>query len=276
MYRLSIAHHLVANDAENCLQFVLSRVHRERCLEIVGNLTEKYPKNANYQFGLFMNRFMSTQGAMSEDDYLAWLLGARKHLLSAIYLAPNNPDYEDADAAICYRIAYVDLAKSAEWLELAIRKSIDLGSKHPDKPHYFKHAINGHQAIAQNAIKASDWVKACQHCVDALAIIETHFRKSHDTADIQSANVTTLDLYAQALENIDIPKAIEVYDQYAEATTGLEKLEAKFHAYQMRRAGAFVRQAKLHNQRSSEAISKKGGYTRSGLRSISLVRETES
>ena len=255
-HRLSIAHHLVANDALNCNQFELASFHRQRCLEIVGVLAVQHPTNANYQFDLFTNQFKIPQDDTSDSDYLARLLKAREHLHSAISLAPNNPDYEDADAAMCFTLAFTDSAKSGEWIELAIRKSFELGGKHPDKPHYFKYAIAGHQAIAQNAIKASDWAKACRHCVDALAIIETYFRKSHDNADIQTANVTTLDLYAQAMENVDIPQAIAVYDQYAEATTGLEKLEAKFQAYQMRRAGAFVSQAKLHYQQGDVATSK--------------------
>jgi serine/threonine protein kinase len=243
--RLSIAHHLVANDALNCYQFELASFHRERCLELLGELAERHPKNAKYQFYIFSNQLLSAQGSMSNAEYLAWLFRAREHLHSAMSLAPNNPDYEDADAALCHKLAFVDSKNSEEWLNRSIRNSAELGRRFPDKPHYFKHAISGHNAMAQIAIKATEWEKARQHCADALAIIDAHYRKSHDNADILTAYVTTFEFYAQALENTDIPKAIEVYDQFAVEAAKLEVLDLKYKFYRMLRASARLSQAKL-------------------------------
>jgi hypothetical protein len=256
MYRLSVAHHLVANDAENCHQFELASFHRKCCLAIVEPLAKKYPTNAKYQFDLFTNRFLTSHGDTPSDDYLGWLLEAREHLQCAMSLEPDNPDYEDADAAICFRLGFFDSAKSREWIELAIRKSMALGKKHPDKPHYFKHAIGGHHAISQNDIREKKWDSACEHCAIALEIIENHFRKSHDVADIQTAYVTTLDYYAQALEHMDIERAIEVYEQYAIASAEVEKLETKYEFYQLNRALAYLSQAKLLHRLGHLATSK--------------------
>lgn len=253
MNRLNIAHHLVANDAENCQQFELSSIHRSRCLEILGDLAEKYPKSAKYQFYLFSNRLLRAQGSMLNDDYLAWLVQTREHLRSAISLAPNNPDYEDADAAICYKLAFFDSKKSGEWLELAIHKSNELGSRHPDKPHYFKHAISGHNTIAQNALKTGQWAEACGHCESAMELIDNHFRKSQDNADIHTAILHTLESHARALEHIDIPKAIAVYDQFITAAERFETLEKKYDFYRLLRADAHLSQAKLHHQLGDSA-----------------------
>ncbi len=98
MYRLSISHHYVANDAFNCQQFELSTFHRRRCLEIVGALAEKYPDNGKYRFDIFMNRFLMRNSNMSSEENLAWLVKTREYLSSAIRLSSYNPDYEDADA----------------------------------------------------------------------------------------------------------------------------------------------------------------------------------
>jgi tetratricopeptide (TPR) repeat protein len=190
---------------------------------------------------------------MSNDDYLAWLMQTREHLHSAISLAPNNPDYEDADAAICYKLAYFDSKKSEEWLQLAIRKSFELGSKHPDRPHYFKHAIFGHNAIAQNAVKAGQWAEACEHCERAMKLIDNHFRTSQNNADIHSAILATLEFHARALEHLDIPKAIAVYEQFITAAEKFEKLEKKYEFYRMLRADAHLSQAKLHHQLGDSA-----------------------
>ena len=67
MRRLSIAHHLVANDALNCQQFEMASFHRKSCLEIVEKLAEQHPAKGHYQFDLFMNRFQTPEGSMSAE-----------------------------------------------------------------------------------------------------------------------------------------------------------------------------------------------------------------
>ena len=193
---------------------------------------------------------------MSNDAYLAWQLKGREHLLAAISLLPYNPDFVDADAATCSLLAYFDPRNSAEWLELSIRKSMDVGNKHPDKPHYFKHAINGLNTLAKIAVKAGQWAEASDHCERAMELIGNHYRKSRDNADIQTVIVATLENHAQALEHYDIPKAIAVYDQFIAASENFEMLEKKYEFYRMRRADAHLSQAKLHHQLGDIATSK--------------------
>ena len=169
-------------------------------------------------------------------------------MLSAISLLPYNPDFLDADAAICDLLAYLDPRKSGEWLERSIRSSMDVGSKHPNKPHYFKYAIKGHNTLAKIAVKAGQWAEACDHCERAMQLIDNHFRKSLDNADIHTAIVATLELHARALEDLDIPKAIAVYDQFIKEAEDFEKLEKKYESYRILRADAYLSQAKLHHQ----------------------------
>ena len=256
MHRLSFAHHFVANDALNCQQFDLASFHRKSCLDIVEKLAEQHPTNGHYQFDLFMNRFQTLQGTMSDEEFLAWQLTAREHLLSAISLLPYNPDFVDADAAICNLLADLDPRKSGEWLERSIRISSDVGNKHPDKPHYFKYAISGLNALAKNATKAGQWAEASEHCERAMELINNHFRKSHDNADIQTAILLTIEVHARALEHLDIPKAIAVYDQFITAAEKLEKLEKKYEFYRILRADAHLSQAKLHHQLGDLATCK--------------------
>jgi serine/threonine protein kinase len=252
MYRLSVAHHFVANDALNCQQFELASFHRNRCLEIVGDLAKKDPNNGNYEFDLFMNRFLTRTENTSDAEKLAWLIKTREHLQSAIRLSAYNPDYEEADAGICVEIGHLTYEcgqeGAREWCLLAIGKMPDLGQKYPDRPHYYKHALGGHNEIARIDIVEHKWESACDHCVQALDLIEKHFRKSKDLVDIYSYTLTTLRCYAHALEPLDKLKAIGVYDQYITKSMEMEKQENRFQFYQMYRAGAFSKQAKLQYQ----------------------------
>lgn len=259
MYRLSISHHYVANDAFNCQQFELSSFHRVRCLEIVGRLAEKDPKNSDYQFDIFMNRFLTQSSQMSSEEYLAWLIQTREYLQSAIKLSSYNPDYEEADAATCVTIGHAvfecDRGNPREWFAIAIDKLPELAKRYPDRPKYYKHAISGHQGMARVDLDDQNWDSASKHCEQALELIEKHFRKSKDVADILFHSLTTLEYYAVALEHMDKVKAIEIYGQYIAISTELENREPQFQFYQMRRARAFLSQAKLHHQLGEMASS---------------------
>ena len=259
MYKLSISHHYVANDALNCQQFELASFHRNRCLEIVGALAEKDPKNGDYQFDLYMNRFQTRTDKMSSEEYLTWLVRTREHLQSAISLSPYNPDYEEADAGTCVRIGHAMLecgqGTPRDWFAIAIGKSPVLAKKYPERPHYYKHAISGHHGMARVDRLEQKWESACQHCVQALDLIEKHFRTSNDVADILFYTLTTLEYYSNALEHVDKAKAIEVYDQYIAVSMEIEELEPRFQFYQIRRAKAILGQAKLHHQLGDMASS---------------------
>lgn len=254
-YRLSFAHHYIANDALNCQDFELASIHRERCLEIVEKLAAQNPKNGHYQFDLFMNRLKTQKGKMSDEAYLAWQLKAREHLLAAISLLPYNPDFVDADAAICYQLAFLDPIHSGEWVGNAIRLSSEIGIKYPEKPHYFKYAIAGLNMLAREAVKASKWVEACKHAEEALDLIDKHYRKSHSNADIETAIIEALQYQAQALGHLDIAKALKIYDQLIVATGALEKRDKKYEFYRMNVADAHLSQAKLHYQIGDRSTS---------------------
>jgi tetratricopeptide (TPR) repeat protein len=193
---------------------------------------------------------------ISNEEKLSWLIRTREHLQSAIRLSPYNPDYEVADAAICYQLAFHDPLKSREWLERCVRISLDVGTQHPDKPHYYKQAIHGLGTLAESEFKAGKWTEACKFCEEAMKLIENHFRKSKDIADIHHYTLTTLDYYCQALGHLDKVKAIEVYDQYIAESLQIEKIEPQYQFYQIRRAGAYLGQAKLHHQLGDTVASK--------------------
>lgn len=260
MYRLSISHHYVANDAFNCRQFDLAASHRSRCLEIIGALAEKDPTNADYQFDLFMNRFLTKRETPSDTDHVAWLLKTREYLQKAIALSPSNPDYEDCDGAICLTIgnAMLDggLGTPRDWYTIAINKLPVLAQKNPEKPHYYKHVIGGHLGMAKLDLREKRWESARNHCEQAMELIESHFSKTNDVADIHVVTLNALRLYADCLSNLDQSKAIEIYSRYIERTFEIEKLESRFDFYRILRAESLLSQAKIHRELGDNASSK--------------------
>ena len=148
------------------------------------------------------------------------------------------------------------LGTPRDWYTIAINKLPVLAQKNPEKPHYYKHVIGGHLGMAKLDLREKRWESARNHCEQAMELIESHFSKTNDVADIHVVTLNALRLYADCLSNLDQSKAIEIYSRYIERTFEIEKLESRFDFYRILRAESLLSQAKIHRELGDNASSK--------------------
>jgi len=141
LHLLGVAHHYIANAAQNALQRDLERKHREEHYAIAKRLVEAYPENASYHFDLFMNRLLCGNWLYSETTTAKNLNEAREHLERAIELSPENSDYREAlvklelDVAALTRKSDPDLYEARLLAALAIAE--ENVARYPDRPRGF-------------------------------------------------------------------------------------------------------------------------------------------
>ncbi|MFN9718950.1 MAG: protein kinase domain-containing protein [Planctomycetota bacterium] len=153
-YRLSIQYSYLASAAGQLSNADLASEYRTKCLQMLTELLEEDPDHIEYQYDLFYNRKLlaDENPSLSGSERLRLKEDVLRDIVRLRVLAPDDPDFADAEASCWYGVAQECLVQKSRECESSFRNAIrisdDLWTRYPEKLVYVKYALLGRAGLS--------------------------------------------------------------------------------------------------------------------------------
>jgi hypothetical protein len=234
LYRLSVQYSYLSQAATQAHRGEEAVAMRRECLRLIDRLLVDEPDNMTYLYDQFYNRKCLVDHLANRP--LPQYLALQETMLPPIQrlrsLAPENADYQDAEAAVLYGIGRLRLQgrlpRAQENLVSAVQISDSLFQKHPEKLLYSKYAIVGRAGLADLARTQRDLERSEDWCLQGTRLVESIEHPSKDeywflyiVREIYRSYATTLVCQRQWQECVPaLTKCIAIEERLVEFDPG--------------------------------------------------------